>query len=264
MDIYHLIMLIIIILLLFGAYRFWEHYICHIKYECKIIAPSHFKTSNLFKTGDLVLFKSLKSPHIIFTNSYFSHMGIIIMIDHIPNVLELQPGKVVQGATYLSGVKLYPLEDRIKFYTEGSICIKPLNKPIDSYRLSLLPDIINWAKTVKYNDDPVEWLKEYCINNIWDNATELPYDCAKFIAKVLHELRLFNKEDLKRYTEKNCSICSLNKGCNLVNYFEETTELLDGYSYGPVYNVCCKIRNMLNNYDEDNDIVPTSNPKVGY
>ena len=246
MDVYHLTMVIVVIILSFIVYRFWDHYMTDIKYKCRIITPTQFKTGNLFKTGDLVFFKSLQSHHKIFTNSYFSHIGIVIMMGNIPNVLELNKTYEMQGMTYEGGAKLYPLEERIKFYTEGAICIKPINKPIDYQRLSLLPEIINWAKNVQYtNDDKKLWLTEYCTGNIWDSSTEYPFDCAKFIANVLNKLRLFNKEDLKLYRDKHCTVCYISKGCTLVDYFEQVTDLVDGYRYGPVYNVCCKLDNLL-------------------
>lgn len=246
MDKYHLTMVSVVLLLLFIVYRFWDHYMTNIKYKCKIITPTQFKTGHLFKTGDLVLFKSLQSHHKIFSNSYFSHIGIIIMMDNIPNVLELYSTYELKGATYEGGAKLYQLEDRIKFYTEGAICIKSINRPLDSKRLALLPEILNWAKNVQYtNDDKKLWLTEYCIGNIWDSATKPPFDCAKFIANILNKLHLFNKEDLKLYRDKHCAVCSISKGCSLVDYFEQVTDLLDGYRYGPVYNVCCKLDNLL-------------------
>jgi hypothetical protein len=218
----------------------------NIKYKCKIITPSQFKTGNLFKTGDLVLFKSLKSHHKIFSNSYFSHIGIVIMMGNIPNVLELNKTYEMNGATYEGGTQLYKLEDRIKFYTEGAICIKPINRPLDSKRLALLPEIINWAKNVQYtNADYKLWIKESCIDSNIDRYTEPPFDCAKFIANILNKLHLFNKEDIKLYRDKHCAVCFLSKGCNLLNYLEQVTDLLDGYRYGPVYNVCCKLDNLL-------------------
>lgn len=251
----HYALVVVILLLLFVVHRFWEHYMTDIKYKCRIITPTQFKTGSLFKTGDLVLFKSLQSHHKIFSNSYFSHIGIIIMMDNVPTVLELQKTYEMQGATYTGGVKLYSLEERVKFYTEGAICIKPINKPLDSKRLTLLPEIINWAKNVQYtNNDGNLWLTEYCIGNIWDSATEFPFDCAKFIASILNKLHLFNKEDLKLYNAKHCAVCSLNKGCSLVDYFEQATDLLDGYRYGPVYNVCCMLDNLL-----EEKFVATSN-----
>ena len=56
---------------------------------------------------------------------------------------------------------------------------------------------------------------------------------------------MFNKEDLKLYRVKHCTVCLLSDGCNLLNYFEQVTDVLDGYRYGPVYNVCCKLDNLL-------------------
>lgn len=216
-----------------------------IKYNCKIITPIQFKSGNLFKTGDLVLFKSLQSHHTIFSNSYFSHIGIIIMMGNIPNVLELNKTHELKGATYEGGAKLYQLKDRIKFYTEGAICIKSINRPLDSKRLALLPEIINWAKNVQYTSSDSQILKEYCIDHIWDSATKPPFDCSKFIANVLNKLHLFNKEDLKLYNVKHCHVCGISKNCGLLDYFEQVTDLLDGYRYGPVYNVCCKLDNLL-------------------
>ncbi len=239
-------MVIVVIILSFIVYRFWYHYMTDIKYKCRIITPTQFKTGNLFKTGDLVLFKSLQSHHKIFTNSYFSHIGIVIMMGNIPNVLELNKTYEMRGMTYAGGVKLYPLEERVKFYTEGAICIKPINRPLDSKRLSLLPEIINWAKNVQYaNTDYKLWIKETCLDDNVNRYTESPFDCAKFIANVLNKLHLFNEEDMKLYRDKHCAICWLSKGCNLLNYFEQVTALVDGYRYGPVYNVCCKLDNLL-------------------
>ena len=246
MDKYHLTMVSVVLLLLFIVYRFWDHYMTVIKYNCKIITPTQFKTGNLFKTGDLVLFKSLQSYHKIFSNSYFSHIGIIIMMDNIPNVLELNTTYELKGATYEGGAKLYQLEDRIKFYTEGAICIKPINRPLDSKRLALLPEILNWAKNVQYtNADYKMWIKESCIDSNIDRYTEPPFDCVKFIANTLNKLHLFNKEDMKLFRDKHCAACLLSEGCNLLNYFEQVTDLLDGYRYGPVYNVCGKLDNLL-------------------
>ena len=157
------------------------------------------------------------------------------MMDNIPTVLELT-----------SVAKLYNFEDRIKSYTAGDICIKSINRPLDSKRLALLPEIINWARNVQYaNASCKMWIKEYCIDSNIDRFTEPPFDCAKFIATVLNKLHLFNNEDLKLYLDKHCTVCLLSDGCNLLNYFEQVTDLLDGYIYGPVYNVCCNLDNLL-------------------
>ena len=248
MDKYHLMMVCVILILLFIIYRFWEHYMVDIKYECKIITPAQFKRGNLFKTGDLVFIKSLASHHKMFTNSYFSHIGIVIMIDDIPNVLELTQTYESKNVTYKGGTKLYNLEDRIKFITDGYVCIKPINRPLDSKRLALLPEIINWAKNVHHTRNYFNnfaTAMEYCTSNSLDSlAWPPPFDCVNFIAYILIKLHLFNKEDMKLFRDKHHGYFLFSKS-NLLNYLEEVTDLLDGYRYGPVYNVCAHIDNLL-------------------
>lgn len=223
MDYLHISFGVVIVILIYIIYQFRYHYMLPNKYPCT------FYPAKLFKTGDLIFFKSLKSDHKILTGSYFSHIGMIIVMNGVPHVLELVP----------SNVKMIPLDERYRHYSEGQIAVKSLNKPLDQQRLAKIPAILDWAKTVVYSKNANSvWIND-CMSNIWDrHDPKTDFTCDRFIAYVLYKFDLID--------------ANMNLPCSLLNHFEHLSDVKSGYSYGEVRELCYIDQNGLPDYVNEN------------
>ena len=133
------------------------------------------------KNGDLVLFNS--NTHNLITrtfgNSTFSHIGIIIKINNVLNVLELvKDDFVYPGNNRYSGIIVTPLYDRITYYN-GNVSIASLKQKLTNKQITQLHNFIN----KKY-----VFTKYQLSSLIMSNNNER--FCSEFIAEILNELNI--------------------------------------------------------------------------
>lgn len=121
-----IVLSIFIILLLLWIYYFQYRKIHPEKVFLDEILPS-------LKTGDLILFKAMNNFNAIAIGSYFTHIGVVYVIDDIPYLFEANGVEFMALKPHhsRSGIFLTPVRERIQKY-KGFVYLKRLQYPINS------------------------------------------------------------------------------------------------------------------------------------
>ena len=213
MDKWHGILIVLLIICIELLRRFYNNY---------IVAPPYdiaFLPNTIFKTGDLIFFRALDSKHLIFTNAFFSHVGIIIEYHGIPYILELTE----------PNVKFSPIEERLSQYFSGLVFVKPLKKHLDEQRMEQIASILKWSELVDYPvnniDHPAHYIRD-CLRGLtyWERDVQNhDFNCMKFIVFILAKFGLIHgNEDI---------------GCSGMQYLSELECLRDGYCYDKTHTL---------------------------
>lgn len=196
------IILLILIISLFFNYRFFNHYAKVPKYPCK-----YYKNIK-FKTGDLILFKSLTSFHLFITGQQFSHVGIVLEYNRQLYCLEM----------YEPNVKITPLFHRFNMFKDGYIAIKQLNKPVNIN--DKINKLFEWSETLEYPKETFKISSTFiksCVGDIWDTSDKSDIHCAKYILHCMKYLELLNGNEKIQ--------------CNTLDYLINLKKLHNGYEY---------------------------------
>ena len=112
----------------------------------------------LLKTGDLIFFSdNIKIPiNIIAGNNYFSHSGIIVIIDNIPYVYEIVDVNIGYAThqdfkPFKKAIQLTPFVDRVKYFS-GHCYIASLIKPLKQEQIDKLNKFIENDYHYKFVD----------------------------------------------------------------------------------------------------------------
>lgn len=201
---YYIIIIILLLLSLELNRRFYTNYVSPPKYKTKYY-PTH-----LYKTGDLIFFRSLDSNHMYLSDSYFSHVGIVIINDDIPYILELTNPEL----------KFSPLKERFCQYFNGTIYIKPIKYKISNLQKQLIPNIIKWSHTVKYPENKYKFIEFILSNCGSQNNTYNTQICTTFIIQVLNKLKILKGDEVI--------------GCNSIEFLKKLKKV-NNNEYDDIY-----------------------------
>jgi len=186
--------------------RFYDHYVKPLDYPCV-----YYKDIK-FRTGDLLLFRSLSSMHMWMIGDKFSHVGVVLVINNVPHCLEFQP----------PNAKLTPLYERLDKYKEGVICVKQLQYDLSTDQNINLPlrisDILSFANNLKYPETFAQTRDVHiksCITNPWMVKNSSDFDCRKFMLQVLKKLGILQGNE--------------KVACNIATWLSELS-----YPYGEI------------------------------
>jgi hypothetical protein len=180
---------------------------------------------NLFRTGDLILFKAFNNINSLVHGSYFGHVGIIYAPNDGPPLLFEANG--VEKMPLLphhsrSGIFLTPVYDRIKKY-KGRCYWKPLNKQLPRATIAEFTQFIRYCLSNFSYDHNV-------IANGFKLALGLKKcdkktDCGQIVFLSLIKLGLI---DIEEY-EKN--------KLHYLKYVTNINELTAGYKYSGMMQI---------------------------
>ena len=181
----------VLIIALFAAlwviYNFLNYYVYPINYK-----PVRYDDL-VMNTGDLLFVLQYSSPHNFMSGERFSHVGIIVVLDNIPHVLELVYPHVL----------CTEFKRRVLSLAEGQMFyIKSINHKIDigdSYLHQLITESknINYTKRIiNYYFKTATTSGEQIITDIHEKKEGI---CSTFVLWVLNKFKLI---DLNRVTTK--------------------------------------------------------------
>lgn len=198
------IIVVLIILLLFSLElnrRFYNNYVAESSYDVE------FYPQTRFKTGDLIFFRALDSRHLLWTDTFFSHVGVIVVYNSVPYIFEMTP----------PNVKFSPIRERLAQYFSGSAFVKPLNKPLPSHVIAKIPSLIAKYQALEYPSNGLKSVTNYVSNcsDYWQNDK---FECAKIIAFFLRDIGLLTGNEAV--------------GCNGISFLANLRKLRrPGYKY---------------------------------
>lgn len=131
--------------ILFCIILIWFYVFYARKLDCEKIDLDYMIENNLFRTGDLILFKATDCLHGLKLANYFTHAGIVYILNCIPYIFE---------AEYAHSIVLSPLRDRVLRY-RGFCYVKSLNIQLPNDVLREFDDFINYAINDMYYDRKV-------------------------------------------------------------------------------------------------------------
>jgi hypothetical protein len=129
-----------------------------------------------FKTGDLLLFKSYNSYIPLVTVIDYCHIGIIIVIDNVPFVLEM----------YNPCAYLTPLLHKLLENDGGIIFYKKLKKPLSFHQINKIDVFLRQSEQIKY--------REYMYESNTDSKDN-EMVCTEYIYHLLCDAEIINKAD---------------------------------------------------------------------
>jgi hypothetical protein len=193
-----------------------------------------------FKTGDLLLFKATNNFNALMLGSYYTHIGMVIIINDTPVIFEAQgmEDHYLPRRNNKRGIFLCNLKDRIKRY-RGYVYHRPLNKAICAEQVGYLMDFINYALENMWYTSSVyaTAIKKY----MGAAACQSNTDCGQLVFLALIKMGLI---DINEYHIPR------------LNHFEHMcglTDLLLGFSYLSVSEIsfpACRWWNSFAEYKE--------------
>lgn len=197
------LLIVIILMLLYVLYCMYYYYIRPPRFE-------RIDYNNIvFKTGDLMLFKSFNSYIPLIKAVDYCHIGIIIVIDKIPFVLEM----------YNPCAYLTKLSDKLLENDGGIIYYKELKRPLSIDQIHKTEIFLKQSENIMY--------REY-IQDCNVDSKDTTMVCTEFIYHLLKDIGII---DHKKYD-----------GTFLLNYLGD----LQDHYYQPKYIV---FFNTLRRYD---------------
>lgn len=148
-----------------------------------------------FKTGDLICFKATDNNNSVYMMNYFTHIGIVVMVDDSPYIFEAfeVKGYTFTDSRHSKGILLTPLEHRIMCY-KGHAYLKPLKH-------SLSPSIIaEFHEFIKFALDNMEYNYAVVMNAFakWlGHEYNCKTNCAELVALSLVKLGLLDYSEIK-------------------------------------------------------------------
>ena len=144
---------------------------------------------NIIDTGDLVLFKcdiETNEDKLIQLNSYFSHCGMVVVIDGKKYILEmLRQGNHDNLNKYISDVNLFDFKKRVKKYKGKVYLVKCITQNSINYKNKIIENI---NKYINYKYD-----MDFIINhiksklNLNNNTNNTDMFCSEFHYHILSE-----------------------------------------------------------------------------
>lgn len=190
-----LVIVIILVYLLVGFYNYW-------------LSPIEFDTILFndiqFQTGDMLFFKNYKSLSVPLTHTIFSHVGIVIIINKIPFVLEM-----VTPFAYITPLKHKLMENDgiVYFY-------KKIMSPINDANLTKLYNFLEKSENLTYRTRP---------QNINYNMLEQTTVCSEFVYHCLINIGILDK--------------SKYDNTQLLDFLSLLTQASDSYQYDKVKKI---------------------------
>jgi hypothetical protein len=162
------ILIVINIILIYIVYCGYKYYIAPPDYQ-----PINYNDIQ-FKTGDIILSKAFHTYIPFGVNSDFTHVGLIIVINKIPYLLEM-----LMPFPYLTPLshKLTENDGKLLFY-------KKLKTILNSEQLKLLEGYITKSESMLYRKFPYK-------SNTESFSNELV--CTEFVFHALHEAKIVDK-----------------------------------------------------------------------
>ncbi len=135
-----------IFIVLFIVFIYWYH-------VRRIETDKIFLDECVFRTGDLILFRTTQNFNSLKMVNYFTHCGIVILIDDVPFLFEANGVEHMNllGHHNPKGIFLSPLRERIQKY-KGYCFLKPLETPVTQEQIGQLSDFIIHAIENFYYD----------------------------------------------------------------------------------------------------------------
>ena len=201
-------LIILLIISVVVNYRYWFHYVYVPPYPCKYYLDIQFKS------GDILLFKSITSTHAWLSGEEFTHCGIVLKYKGILYCLEIQE----------PNVKFTPLFHRLFVIKDGFIYYKAINREVELNDNSV-DNLLDWARAQKFSmTTAYMWLsrvysctqKEY-----WHKPVK--YDCGIFVLHTMHRMGILSGKE--------------NPDCRLIKWMSELTNCHTGYSYAEVRQI---------------------------
>lgn len=169
------ILSIVIVLLLIIIYHFYNFYIDPMEY------PKVMYNNLVFATGDIILVREFNCVHSFLSGNKFSHVGIVIILGHVPYLLELS----------YPHVYLTLLSDRLSGADGSLFYIRKIINPIPETVLDDIPDILETSKSINYTND----LADYYISTKFSTIKSLNHTtetseavCGTFVIWMLTKL----------------------------------------------------------------------------
>ena len=194
-----IVLVLVIYLSVVATSRFANYYMSTKNLRYPKVKYSEYKTK--LKDGDILLFinRTHGMTNSIFTNSLFSHSGMIVNIDGGLAVSESTTGNYIdkngESQDFPSTSQINDLEWRIDEYP-GQLFIIPLKNPLNAQQKEILHQIIH-IKT-SYPNSVGEWIKHvfstdqadqsrHCMQHVnWllDKMEMRPKNCSEKLFKV--------------------------------------------------------------------------------
>lgn len=132
-----------------------------------------------FKTGDIIFFKNLASNHTRYSGTKYNHVGIIVVMDNEPYLLDLQP----------VGLCLVPILDHFSVNNGDVLYYKPLLYDLTKDQKNQLKQIItDDINNIKFaENDKLAIIYGYMYKNFNDFDEML---CSHYIIKILNQLNV--------------------------------------------------------------------------
>lgn len=207
---YNAILIIIIILYIYLIqFKFYEY-------------EEVFLDDLILKTGDIILFKAYNNFNAIFIGSYYTHIGIIIMINNIPMLFEANGIEKLPLLPHhnKNGIFMTPAKERIAKY-KGKCYLKRLKNSLSPLQENNMKKFTDFAiKNMYYNYNVFFSSFKKLINvekcNYGTNCGELVF-LSLIVAGII---------DKKKYDE--CIWHHLRYVCNITNTdYNEYLPLID-------------------------------------
>lgn len=193
-----------------------------------------------FKTGDLLLFKATNNLNALMLGNYYTHIGMVVIIDGVPAIFEAQnvEGHYLPRRNNKRGIFLCNLKDRIHRY-RGYVYHRPLNQEVHPAQVGYLMDFINYALENMWYTSSVyaTAIKKY----MGAAACQSNTDCGQLVFLALIKMGLI---DIEEYTIPR------------LNHFEHMcglTDLLLDFNYSSVSEIsfpACRWWNSSEEYRE--------------
>lgn len=148
-----------------------------------------------FKTGDMVCFKATNNNNSLMMMNYFTHVGIVVMVDNEPFIFEAfeVSGYKFKDDRHAKGVLCTPLYDRIVRY-KGLAYVKSLARPLEPSVINEFYTFVNFALTnMEYNYSIVT----NCFSKLLGQEYGTKTNCAELTALSLVKLGLLTMPDIK-------------------------------------------------------------------
>jgi hypothetical protein len=214
---------IILVILIIYIYQIQYHQIV-----CDQVFIDELISSNVLKTGDIILFKGANSFNAVFIGNYFTHCGVVYIdpddetrtpMIFEANGIENTPLKPHHNKL---GMYLTPLADRAKKY-KGRVFLKALNKDIPEETIRAYKDFIQYAIENMRYDRSV--LSSGLRKGLGLEKCTLSTNCGEIAFLSIIKLRLIH---LNKYD--NSMFHHLKWVCNI-------EKLENGYEYLPLIEI---------------------------
>lgn len=201
-------LIILLIISVIVNYRYWNQYVYVPEYPCKYYLDIQFKS------GDILLFKSLTSTHAWISGEPFTHVGIVLKYKGVLHCLEIQE----------PNVKFTPLFHRLFVTNDGYMYYKSINREVQLDDAAV-DNMLDWAREQKFGmSDTYMWMNRFYAcsrDNYWYKPYK--YECAMFVLHCMWRMGILSGKE--------------KPGCLLVKWLSELTKCNADYAYADLRQI---------------------------